>query len=229
MRRANSKLLVRPISTFARPKARHLSLHYGGLTKLPPTVTLVSDSDDSSDFPEVEDIISRSKYAGLLSSRPSQPAESNTDGFTKKPKTVSEACDDFEKKYMLDRSDPEFTRRMRSPTLEVECYPSTEHTTDLQDYPFDDDCVLKVRKGTNRSPSLQAPERQTDSLEGYSPLSSQKPTDVTTRSATFEEEYPANLQCPTGTSSSPSKAASVPVKREETVDLDVYPAQSLKE
>ena len=230
-RRANSKLPVRPISTSARPKARHLSLHYGGLTKLPPTVTLVSDSDDSSDFPEVEDIISRSKYAGLLSSRPAQPADLNTNSFTKKSKTVSEACDEFEKKYMLHRSNPEFTQRMRSPTLEEECYPSIEHTTDPQDDPFDDDCVLKVRKGTNRSPNSEAPERQTDSLEGYSPPSPQTPT-ITTGPAASQEEYPdllANLQCSTGTSSSSNKATSVPVKRGETANLDLYLAQSVTE
>jgi hypothetical protein len=190
----------------------------------------VSDSDDSSDFPEVEDIISRSKYAGLLSSRPAQPADLNTNSFTKKSKTVSEACDEFEKKYMLHRSNPEFTQRMRSPTLEEECYPSIEHATDPQDDPFDDDCVLKVRKGTNRSPNSEAPERQTDSLEGYSPPS-QTPT-ITTGPAASQEEYPdllANLQCSTGTSSSSSKATSVPVKRGETANLDLYLAQSVTE
>jgi hypothetical protein len=162
----------------------------------------VSDSDDSSDFPEVEDITSRSRYAGLLSSHPSQPAESNTDSFTKKPKTVSEACDDFEKKYMLDRSNPEFAQRMRSPTLEEECYPSIEHTTDPQNDPFDDSCALGCRRGNNRSPYSEAPERQTDSLEGYFPPSSKTLTDVTSGPATFQEEYPgllANVQCPTGT------------------------------
>jgi hypothetical protein len=191
----------------------------------------VSDSDDSSDFPEVEDIITRSKYAGLLSSRPSEPAESNTNSFTKKSKTVSEACDEFEKKYMLDRSDPEFTKRMRSPTVEEECYPSIEHTTDLQDDPFDDDCVIKVRKGTNRSPSPEAPERQTDLLESYSPPPSQTRT-ISTGPATFQEEYPdllLDFKCPPSTSPSSSKTINVPMKREETADLDLYLAQSLTE
>ena len=192
----------------------------------------MSDSDDSSDFPEVEDIISRSKYPGLLSSRPSQLADSNTNRFAKKSKTVSEACDEFEKKYMLHRSNPEFTQRMRSPTLEEECYPSIEHATDPQDDPFDDDCVLKVRKGTNRSPSSEAPERRTDSPEGYFPPSSQTPINVTSEPAAFQEEYPdllANLQCSTGTPSSSSKATSVPVKRGETANLDLYLAQSVTE
>jgi len=75
--------------------------------------------------------------------------------------------------------------------------------SDPQDDPFDDDCVLKVRKGTNRSPSSEAPERRTDSPEGYFPPSSQTPINVTSEPAAFQEEYPdllANLQCPTGTS-----------------------------
>jgi hypothetical protein len=191
----------------------------------------VSDSDDSSDFPEVEDIITQSKYAGLLSSRPSQPAESATDSFAKKPKLVFEACDDFEKKYMLNRSDPEFTRRVRSPTLEEESYPSIEHTTDPQNDPFDDSCVLGFKRGINRSPYSEAPERQTDSLEGYYPPSSEMPT-ITTGQATFQEEFPdllPDLKYPTGISPSSSKATSVPVKREEIADLDLYLVQSLTE
>jgi hypothetical protein len=138
-RHIKSKRSVRPIFSSARPKATHLSLHYGGLSKLPETISLASDSDDSDDFPEVKDIISQSKYSSLFSSHSLQPAGSNTNSFTKKPISISEACDSFEKKYVLDGSDLRFNERLRSPSLEEECCPSHEQPIHRQKDPFDDD------------------------------------------------------------------------------------------
>ena len=148
----------------------------------------------------------------------------------KKSTTISEACDKFEKKYMLDRSDPRFCERMRSPTLEEERYPSIEHSTHLQNDPFDDHCDPGFSGGTNRPASGQAERQQYTCLsEADFPPSSQPFTNFNNSSASIEEKYSdllANFQSPTDTSSSSPKTTSVPAKREESVDLDLHSSSS---